>query len=141
MIESVYFAFWGKHHAGAILPLAQYNIYSFGFKQDLKLSVYRIWIGFWNEIVGFEKPKSVHLCYVGLLPYSVPGAWVIPCQAIQSYISDHEQNPWNFISREISSFFISKHFDFFKSDQYSQSYGWLKLAVFPFNFCIYFLWI
>jgi len=25
------------------------------------------------------------------------GTRVIPCQAIQSYISDHEQNPWNFI--------------------------------------------
>jgi len=34
---------------------------------------------------------------------------------------------------------ISKHFKFFKSNQYSQSYCWLKFAVFPFNFCIYFL--
>jgi len=34
---------------------------------------------------------------------------------------------------------ISKHFEFFKSDQYSQSYGWLKFAVFAFNFCVYFL--
>jgi len=29
---------------------------------------------------------------------------------------------------------ISKHFEFFKSDQYSQSYGWLKFAVYP---CIF----
>jgi len=36
---------------------------------------------------------------------------------------------------------ISKNFEFFKLDQYAQSYGWLKFAVFPFNFCIYFLWI
>jgi len=36
---------------------------------------------------------------------------------------------------------ISKHFEFFKLDKYSQSYGWLKFGVFPFTFCIYFLWI
>ena len=36
---------------------------------------------------------------------------------------------------------ISKHFEFFKSDRYSQSYGWLKFAAFPFHFCVYFLWI
>jgi len=36
---------------------------------------------------------------------------------------------------------ISKHFEFFELDQCSQSYGWLKFTVFPFNFCIYFLWI
>jgi len=35
---------------------------------------------------------------------------------------------------------ISKPFEFFKSDQYSQSYGWLKFAAFPFNFCVCFLW-
>jgi len=33
---------------------------------------------------------------------------------------------------------ILKYFEFFKSDQYSQSYRWLKFAVFPFNFCVYF---
>jgi len=32
---------------------------------------------------------------------------------------------------------ISKHFEFFKSDQYSQSYGWVKFAVFPFNLVAY----
>jgi len=34
---------------------------------------------------------------------------------------------------------ISKHFEFFKSNQYSQSYGWLKFAVshliFAYIFC------
>jgi len=34
---------------------------------------------------------------------------------------------------------ISKHLKFFKSDQYSQSYVWLKFAVFPFKFCTYFM--
>jgi len=33
---------------------------------------------------------------------------------------------------------ISKHFEFFNTDLYSQSYGWLKFAVYPFNFCVYF---
>jgi len=36
---------------------------------------------------------------------------------------------------------ISKHFEFFKLDQYSEIYSWLKFAVFPFDFCVYFLWI
>jgi len=34
---------------------------------------------------------------------------------------------------------ISKHFEFFKLDQYSEIYSWLKFAVFPFDFCVYFL--
>jgi len=34
---------------------------------------------------------------------------------------------------------ISYHFEFFELDQYSQSYCWLKFAVFPFKFCIYFV--
>jgi len=36
---------------------------------------------------------------------------------------------------------ISKHFEFFKSDQNLLSYCWLKFTVFPFNFCPYFLWV
>jgi len=35
---------------------------------------------------------------------------------------------------------ISKHFEFFKSDQYLQGHGWLKFAVFPLNCCVYFSW-
>jgi len=34
---------------------------------------------------------------------------------------------------------ILKHFEFFKSDQYSQSYGLLKFVVFPFKLRVYFL--
>ena len=48
--------------------------------------------------VGCRKPKMVR---------------VIPCQAIQSYISDREQNPWNFMSREISSFWFQNILNFF----------------------------
>jgi len=40
---------------------------------------------------------------------------VIPCQVIRRYISDHEQNPRNFISREMLSISFSE----FKLHQYS----------------------
>jgi len=54
------------------------------------------------EVIIFLVLYSLSLC-----------CWVIPCQAIQSYISDCEQNPWIFISREISSFWFQNILNFF----------------------------
>ena len=49
--------------------------------------------------------KSIKLFLHNLLSHCVVCSRVIPCQMIQSYISDREQNPWNFISREILFWF------------------------------------
>jgi len=61
-----------------------------------------------RERTIYEQDCVVVLNYITLLDFRV-----IPCQVIQSYISDRNQNTWNFISREISSFWFQNTLNFF----------------------------